>query len=178
MVFFDIGATDADSATKRQELRQDLIATISPSVAERVLTDFAVPGGLRPLLEVDRKPSYKYVLLNPASPLWADPLKNRLYTTLEEASETPEGRDNCLVLLDLVLRGLKSNLDATDAESVKILLKDGRFVRGFWSAITRGRIQYRHQLDLLSSRKTLIDAGAAEEDLPIPDWLAERVLDR
>lgn len=174
-VAFDAGAIDVGSAAKRRGLRGDLIAIVEPAVAENVLNSLRKPNGISRLSEKGRGLAEKYVLLNPSSRLWADPVKQKLYGILKEVGDTSVGRENCLALFELLLSGLKSNLESVNSEDVKKLIKDETFVRAIWAGAVSRRIQYRHQMEFLKGRDLLVTSGAAESGMPLPDWLAERL---
>jgi hypothetical protein len=118
-VHFDVGAVDPESAKRNINLRGKLIAIIAPAVAENVLAAFRTSGGIRHLSENGKGLAERYILFDPASPLWADPLNERFYRTLTAARESPVGSEICLALFELVLVGLKSNLEAVDARNLK-----------------------------------------------------------
>ena len=171
---WDVGAVDAESAEKRSHLRLDLVSIIAPAVAESVLKSFEMPGGIRQFSEANRKTAEKYILLNPNSPLWTEPMKARFNAALDTVGKTSVGQDNLRALLDLLVQGLRSQLEGASAEDIKVFLRERRFVHLLWSGVIAGRIQYRFQLEILKARAALIGAGAAKSDLPIPEWLAPR----
>ena len=173
-VTWDVGAVDAESAEKRSRLRLDLISITAPAVAESVLKSFEMPGGIRQFSEAKRKSAEKYILLNSNSPLWAEPMKSRFNAALDVAGKTSVGQDNLRALLDLLIQGLRSQLEGASAEDIRVFLRDRQFVPLLWSGVVAGRIQYRRQLEILKARAALIRDGAAESDLPIPEWLAPR----
>jgi hypothetical protein len=173
-VKWDVGAVDAESAEKRSKLRADLISIIAPTVAESVLKSFEIPGGIRQFSEASRKSAEKYILFNSGSPLWAEPMKTRFTGVLESVANTTVGQDNLRALLELLLQGLRSQLEGASAEDIKVFLRDQQFIHRLWSGVVARRTQYRRQVEILQARAALIEAGAAESNLPVPEWLAPR----
>ena len=62
-----------------------------------------------------------------------------------------------------------------DVEGVRKLLLDHVFVRDLWAAVTSRSIQWRMQLNLLTTRKQLLDYGVPDYDLPLTEELLGRM---
>jgi KAP family P-loop domain len=160
------------------DLRNTLVAPLIPVVLEDALKLFEVPNGVRRLNEKNRLASFKYVLFN-ESPLLSERGPRRtILQIFDRAAEDNTIHGNCIDFFELVLNGLRTSLEGAPIADIRRLPHDEVFVRQLWKSVVARRIQYRMQQHILDGRQALIDSGAAEEILPVPDWLAERLADR
>lgn len=75
---------------------------------------------------------------------------------------------NCHDFLDLIAYKLKNKIDLED--TVK-LVKKREIIENLWNAIISREIQFRCHFKLKENRKALINAGAKEPWMKMPDWL-------
>jgi hypothetical protein len=92
---------------------------------------------------------------------------------LERAKSSSAVRQNAWELLCcLSFTTARESFAGNPEELKKILLTTG-VASALWSASTAVPLHYRFQQRLIEVRAALITLGVAEDQLPVPEWLAE-----
>jgi hypothetical protein len=106
---------------------------------------------------------------------WKEDLKTRISEMLEAAPTRVSDFENAKELLRLTVEAAVMRRNDIDVEGVRKLLLDHVFVRDLWAAVTSRSIQWRMQLNLLTTRKQLLDYGVPDYHVPQTQELLGRV---
>lgn len=167
----DVGSFDQHAHELQTELRGELTARLLPHVAESVLALFGTASGISRLTERGRLTAYRYALFAVRSPLRSGSLKAKLFAILALAEGNSVIHENCIEFFQLLLSGMRGAQDGASLDDFRSFLNDADLIGRIWKSVVARRIQFRMHQDLLKDRQQLIEGGAPETVLPIPDWL-------
>ena len=159
----------------RDGLRKSATDRLLPKIYEALTEFLGEEHSVKQLSEPGRYMAFKYVLYGRNMLPWKEDLNTRISEMLEAAPTRVSDYENAKELLRLTLEAAVMRRNDIDVEGVRKLLLDHVFVRDLWAAVTSRSIQWRMQLNLLTTRKQLLDYGVPDYDLPLTEELLGRM---
>ena len=157
------------------QLIDELMCTVRERVTTEALELFAKVGTHLQFYGPKATTVSRFCFFDPKSPLWQELGRRQFFGVLENSTGSRAVRQNASELLHCLSwsrppHGFAGNPE----EDKKILLLPG-VARVLWAASTAERVHYRFQQRLIETREAILKIGVGEDQLPIPEWLAERV---
>jgi hypothetical protein len=156
------------------QLIDELLRAVKDRVTTEALELFTREGAHSQFYAVKATKATRFCFFDPNSPLWQEAGRKLFFGVLESANRSRAVRQNASELLScLSWTRLNSGFVGNPDECRRILLLPG-VAKSLWDASTAQRIHYRFQQRLIEIRRGILTMGIGEDDLPIPQWLAER----
>jgi len=171
---FDIDFGDGTLQLK-ETLRNKCMAVVAPKAAKEAISFVTREGGIQSLTERGRFEAVKYCLFKSDSPVWKTGLRDELIASIGKGKDDSRIYSNVSELFDLMMRGLRGDIDSTIGMSdVVMLLSNQELIKALWDTVTSRAIQYRMQMGYIEARQLLVQNGVSEDILPLTDELKLR----
>ncbi|MGB6631298.1 MAG: hypothetical protein WBE52_08665, partial [Terriglobales bacterium] len=159
----------------KEELRRKCMAVVAPKAAKEAISFMTRDGGIQSLTERDRFAAVKYCLFKSDSHVWKTDLRDEFVALIRRGTTDFKIYSNVSDLFDLIVRGLRRDIDSTIGLSdIGALLSDQEFVKALWDTVTSKAIQYRMQMSYIEGRQLLVQNGVPEDILLLTDELKLR----
>lgn len=160
-------APDVDNTKAlKEQLRDDLVKLVRPKMEQAVVEALKKSKFSALALKKDM-PSYAYVLLNPISLPWPEPIRQAMLAMAREAKTDLFRHEQVNDLLHLFLEIINDRTPSFSIDAIKTILKDHEFTSALWAGATSRAIQFRMLNLFLGYRSALIKVGVPEADLPL-----------
>lgn len=151
------------------------MAVVAPKAAKEAISFMTRDGGIQSLTERDRFAAVKYCLFKSDSHVWKTDLRDEFVALIRRGTTDFKIYSNVSDLFDLIVRGLRRDIDSTIGLSdIGALLSDQEFVKALWDTVTSKAIQYRMQMSYIEGRQLLVQNGVPEDILLLTDELKLR----
>jgi hypothetical protein len=158
---------DVDNTTAlKKQFREDLVKLVLPKMEQAVVKALN-RSKFSALVLKERMQSFGYVLMNPISLPWPEPIRQAMIAIAKGAKSDSFRYEQVNDLLHLFLEIAENRTPSFSIDAVKTILKDQEFTFSLWAGATSRAIQFRMLNLFLGYRTALIKAGASEADLPL-----------
>jgi hypothetical protein len=150
----------------KKQLRAELAKLVLPKT-EKAVVEALRRSKISSLALKEGMPSFAYVLMNPESLPWPEPIRQAMLAIAKGAKSDPFRYEQVNDLLRFFFEIIEQRTHGFNIDAVKTILKDPEFTTALWTGATCRAIQYRMLNLYLGYRSALIKAGVSEDHLPL-----------
>jgi hypothetical protein len=159
-------------ARLRAALRETIKSRIEPRAIDAASSYVTTPGQIGLLRNRDATLAARYLLLNPASPVFAEEGLERPRSWLARRVGTQERNVDALEwLMMLMPNQMNDGTIGTNEERQSLLVENRDFTGELWDAVVSSPHQFRMVQSLRERRANLLRMGIPEERLAAPAWM-------